>query len=278
VDLGLLSRDSTPPSQGTGATLVLRRQHILAELVRAGRGRLGGVGPNWENRLLDTVVEQLQGPTGDTLALRMDHLLHHWDPESVDGSVMQDVLSVLRREVLACVGNDHASRARLEAAIHEARVAAALGIGEVIESRWKYEAELFDRFEHKAHRALFQEGVHLGQILQQPLAALGVEACVVAALDRPGNVHGNATVLFAVGAGPRSSGETTALWALPLHPALHRMGRALLLLPLCAEQQPLGAAVMAVSNINGALFENLRAWFSTLVRVAAIRRGGGTGP
>jgi len=273
VDLGLLSQESQRPSQGMGASLVLRRQRILAELMRAGRGALGTAGLDWESRLLDAVVQQLEGPTADTLALRVDHLLRHWDPESVDSSVLQDVLSVLRREVLACVGDDNVSRARLEAAVHQARVAAALGVGEVIESKWKRQTELFDDFEHVAHRAMFQDGIHLGERLQQPLAALGVEGCVVAALDRPGDVQGEATVLFALGSGPPSSGKKTALWALPQHPALHRIGRALLLLPLCVDQTPLGAAVLAVSNFDGALFEDLRAWFTTMARVAATPRG-----
>ena len=271
VDLGLLSHDSFRPSPRTGTSLVLPRQRILAGLERAARGALEGVEPGWGDRLLDAVAQQLEGPTDDTLALGVDQLLRHWDPESVDGSVMQDVLSVIRREVLACVGDDHASRARLEAAIHEARVAAALGVGEAIESKWKRQAELFDRFEHVAHRAMFQPSVLLGELLQQPLAALGVEACVVAALDRPGDVPGEATVLFAVGAGAPSSGETTPLWALPQHQALQHRGHALILLPLCADRLPLGAAVLAVSHIDGALLEELRAWFGALVRVAALR-------
>ncbi len=270
VDLGLLSHESERPSQSTGASLVVRRQLILATLMRAARGALGSVGQGWENRLLDTLVQQLEGRPGGTLALRVDHLLGRWDPESVEGAVIQDVLSVLRREVLTCVGDDHASRARLEAAIHEARVAAALGVGEIIESKLKGQAALFDRFEHAAHRAMFRDSAQWGPILQPPLAALGVEACVVAALDRPGEVAGEASVLFAVGAGPPRFGEKMVLWALPQHRSLHRMGRALLLLPLSVDEIPRGAAVMAVNRIDGALVEGLRAWFSTLVCVAAL--------
>ena len=51
------------------------------------------------------------------------------------------------------------------------------------------------------------------------------------------------------------------------------MGRALILLPLCADRTPLGAVVMAVSNIDGALFEELRESQGLIARVLGALRG-----
>jgi DNA-binding LacI/PurR family transcriptional regulator len=271
VDAGSLMGESDSPMQGVGASLVLRRQRILAELMRAGRGALGTVGQGWENRLLDALVEQIEGPTHDTLALAVDHMLRRWDPDTAGTSVVQDVLTALRREVLSCIANDPVARARVEAAVHEARVVASVGAAGVVESRLRREVELFDNFEHVAHRAMFGDPTKLASVLQRPLLALGMDACVVAALDELGNVDGGATVLLAVGSGPPRSGERTELWALPHHPVLHRMGRALVLLPICIDRQPAGAAIVAPNRIDGRVLEDLRAWFETLVHVARLR-------
>lgn len=273
VDVGGLMGGSEAPAQGVGASLVLRRQRILAELMRAGRGALGTVGRGWENRLLDALVEQLEGRTRETLALVVDQMFRRWDPDPSGASLVQDVLSALRREVLACVATNEAARAQLESAVHEARIVAAAGALSVVESRLRRETELFDRFEHAVHRAMFGDPTRLAAALQKPLFALGIDACVLAALDEPGNVEGEATVLLALGSGPPRSGETTELWALPHHPVLHRMGRALVLLPVCIDQAPAGAAVVAPNRIDGRVLEDLRAWFETVVRVARLRAG-----
>lgn len=271
VDVGSLMGASEAPGQNVGASLVLRRQRILSELMRAGRGALGTVGQGWENRLLDALMQQLEGPSQETLALSVDHMFRRWDPDPVGASVVQDVLSALRREVLACVVSDAAARARLESAVHEARIVAAAGAASVVESRLRRESEIFARFEHVAHAAMFGDLTKLASSLQRPLLALGIDACVVASLDEVGDAGGPATVLLAVGSGPPRYGEETELWALPHHPVLQRMGRALVLLPICIDQKPAGAAVVAPGRIEGSVLENLRAWFETLVRVARLR-------
>lgn len=261
------SGTSERPSQGLGASLVLRRQRILAEMMRAGRGVLGTVGQGWENRLLDSLVRQMEGQLRDSLALAVDQLVRRWDPEAVSGVVLQDVLSTLRREVLVCVADDHAARAVVEAAVHEARVVAATAVAAVVEARLRRESELLERFAHVAHRAMFEEPQRLANEIQKPLLMLGVDACVLAALDQVGEPQGEATVLFAVGSGPPRSGERTELWALPRHPVLHRMGRALVMLPLCVDGRAAGVAVVAPNRIDGVLLEGLRVWFGTMVRV-----------
>jgi DNA-binding LacI/PurR family transcriptional regulator len=274
---------SERPSQGLGASLVLRRQRILAELMRAGRGVLGTVGQGWENRLLDSLVRQMEGTQRESateglpresLALAVDQLVRRWDPDAVNGNVLQDLLTALRREVLVCVADDHAARTIVEGAIHEARVVASAAVAAVVESRLRRESELFDRFEHIAHRAMFEGSQKLASEIQKPLLTLGVDACVLAMLDQFGDPKGEATVLFAVGSGQPRSGEKTELWALPRHPVLHRMGRALVLLPICVDGRAAGAAVVAPNRVDGVLLEALRVWFGTMVRVAKLRDPG----
>jgi hypothetical protein len=170
------------------------------------------------------------------------------------------------------MGEGEGARLVVEAAVHEARVVAAAAVVEAVEARLRRETEVFDRFMHQAHRAMFEEPHRLASEIHRPLLSLGVDACVVAALDRFGDPNGDATVLFAVGAGQPRSGERTELWALPHHPVLHRMGRALVMLPICVDGVPAGSAVIATNRVDGVLLESLRVWFATMVRVAALRR------
>lgn len=275
VDVGLLARQSVRPlGHSSGASLVLRRQVILAETMRAGQGAMGTMGRGWETLMLDTLVRQLDpipGAGEETLAVVVERLLRKWDPLEVRSAVLQDVLTVLRREVALCIGEEELRNSRLESAIHEARVVASEGVAAAIEARGQREMELLDHFEREAHRVLFQDPFSQARALQGPLKGLGIDGCVLAALDDPAQPLGQARVQFAFGAGPPRGGERSTLSALVLHPVLHRLGRGLLLLPLTADQEPAGVCVLATDRVEGLLLDHLGIWMGTLLRVARLR-------
>lgn len=272
VDVGMSTRSSIPISRhSVEASFAQRRQIILAEVMRGGRGAFGAAGRGWESRLLDALIDELQGRGGRSLALAIEQHVRRLDREDVDGAVIQDVLSALRRQSLPCVVGEKSLRDRLEASVNDARIVAAHSVAEAIEARMLRRVELLHGFEYRAHRAMFEELSALGSELEKPLAALGIEACAIASLNVPGDVQSDATVLMAFGSGRPRSGEITKLWALPLHPAVQRMARALIMLPLTVNAEPVGAAVVAVSDVDGVLLEHLRSWFTTMVRVVKLR-------
>ncbi len=109
-----------PPSStdsmilGFDATLVSRRQHMLAELARAARGSLSHAGANWEARLVSAIADDLRGDQiGSSLRL-FEGFVQGLIERGLDIAPSHDVLDCLRHEMLACLRKEPERRARAE--------------------------------------------------------------------------------------------------------------------------------------------------------------------
>ncbi|MEP7048973.1 MAG: substrate-binding domain-containing protein [Pseudomonadota bacterium] len=103
------------------AALVERRQILLANLARAGRGAFGILGSGWEARLISAFTTDLREGSQVAFATAIEEGLLKLLEQKADFNLFHDVLSTLRRHLLACLEADPERRARAEDIFQNAR-------------------------------------------------------------------------------------------------------------------------------------------------------------
>jgi sigma-B regulation protein RsbU (phosphoserine phosphatase) len=171
---------------GFEASLVERRQSILAELTRASRGEFGAAGSAWEARLVSAFASELRGEQarafGEAAEAIVERVLEH----GVDASICDDVLSALRFQLLACLAKEPGRLAQAEDLFQEVRLASAnivqrrLGRERAHLARWarslsRVGASLVGAFDMPA----------LIQTLVQRFPELDIRSCFVIAFVGP---------------------------------------------------------------------------------------------
>jgi phosphoserine phosphatase RsbU/P len=253
-------------------SFVQRRQTILAEMSRAGAGRLGAAGSGWETRLLDALIVELRGGGGSPFYRAFEQMLQKLERAPVAGIVLQDVLTALRRQSLPCVAGVASARDKLEDALHEVRVLLGVRSEEAAERRTREQREVERTFESAVRAVLFSSTAELSRVAAERLPDFGVDACVVATFDRPGDSGGQARILF--GFGPRTQlaeSEVTPARLLLRHPVFDNAGRVQVALPLVAFGQALGIAIVSTSRVPDRDLEEVREFLGT--SLDTLRRG-----
>ena len=259
AEVGLASSVGLAMGRGVETSFVQRRHAILAEMARAAAGRLGVVGAGWEVRLLDGLIGDLRGGSNASFHRALERMLQKLERAPVPGVLLQDVLTALRGQSLPCVAGMPSARDQLEDTLNEARVLVSVFSEQAVERRTRTARERRRSFEKAVRSALFSDTLALSQAAADTLPELGVDACVVAALEHPDDVAGGARLLFGFGARDRIEvASPTRLNRLPAHPLLEHAGRLLVLLPLVAFGRNLGAAVVATSRVPDDELEQLR--------------------
>ena len=259
ADVGLASSIVPPVGRGVETSFVQRRHAILAEMARAAAGRLAAVGSGWDVRLLDGLIGELRGAGSSSFCHALERILQKIEHAPVTGVILQDVLTAIRRQSLPCVASEPSAREQLENAMNEARILVSVFSEQAVERRARTTRERQRAFEHAMRSALFADTAALSQAAAETLPELGVDACVVAALEEPNDVAGGARLLFGFGARDRIEvASPTRINRLPVHPLLEHGGRVLVLLPLVAFGRTLGAAVVATSRVPDDELEQFR--------------------
>jgi DNA-binding LacI/PurR family transcriptional regulator len=243
TETGLAGSVPLTASRGVEISFVQRRHAILAEMSRSAEGRFGAAGSGWEGRLLDALIGDLR-MAGSTSFLRaFEQILHKLARDPIDVSVLQDVLTALRRQSLPCVASVPGARDKLEDALHDARVLASVFSEEAGERRARIMRERHRTFERGLRSVLFSDTARRSAVAAESLPAFGVEACVVAAITRPDAFGNDAQLLLGFGARDRIVGEAaTRLAALPAHPVFGTTSRTQVALPLTAGGRAVGMA------------------------------------
>jgi DNA-binding LacI/PurR family transcriptional regulator len=271
--LGLAASVALPQSGGVESSFMQRRQTILAELARAAAGRLGAAGSGWEARLLDALLVELRSPRSSTFYRALEQVLQKLERVVVDGIVVQDVLSALRRQSLPCVAGAADAREKLEDALHEARVLVSVWSEEASGQRVRAARELERTFQTALRSVLFSGPAELSRVVAERLPDFGIEACVVVGLDEPGNAAAGARLLFGFGPGERITlVEPTQLPSVPKHPLLQNGGRAVVALPLEAGGRAIGVALLCLASTPEHELEGLREFLGTALDL--LRRAG----
>jgi DNA-binding LacI/PurR family transcriptional regulator len=107
---------------GFEATLVSRRQHMLAELARSARGSMTHAGANWEGRLVATVSDALHGKgTVETTKL-FEVFVQGLLDRGLDVAICHDLLDCLRHEILECLHKEPERRTLAEDLFQDIRL------------------------------------------------------------------------------------------------------------------------------------------------------------
>lgn len=271
--LGLAASVALTHEGGVESSFMQRRQTILAEMARAAAGRLGAAGSSWETRLLDALLVELRSTRTSAFYRALEQLLQKLERAPVDGVVVQEVLSALRRQSLPCVAGTAGAREKLEDALHEARILTSVWSEEASTRRARTARELERTFQSALRPVLFSGPAELSRVVAERLPDFGIEACVVAGLDEPGNAGGGAQFLFGFGAGARIlASEPTPLASVPQHPLLANGGRVVVALPLEARARAVGVAMLCLAKGPEHELEWLREYLGAALDV--LRRAG----
>jgi phosphoserine phosphatase RsbU/P len=272
----MASQPSLLPQAGIDTSFMQRRPLILAELMRSARGSFGAAGSGWEGRLLDALIAELRRGESGGFHRALEQTLRKVERARADPRIVQDVLSSLRQQSLSCVGSDQTARARLEDTIHDARVVASAFTAQSEAIRVREAGARVRRFESKARAVMFDSPTDLAEIAATELTELGIDAALLCELAPSGDAEQPARVVFGFGAGGRrAGGEDIAPSLLPHHALFERSGRALVMLPVVLDRRPLGVLLLSVTSLDGALFEDLREFFGTVLAVHRLRRKAG---
>jgi DNA-binding LacI/PurR family transcriptional regulator len=269
ADVGLAQRVQGGSSSARfEAALIQRRQVIVAELARAAHGSFGAGGSDWESALLSALIEEMRDGKQGALSRRVQRLLLKLEQAGCDFSAVSQVLCTLRRQALPCVALNDEARDRLEDALADAQqVATTLLIQAAVASTrtWLMRSRTLARV---VEERMFESPSAVSRALAEHLPALGVEACVVAAL-LPGEPGFLGRVRFGFGPGKgHPEPEALPLTRLAEHP-LVEASRTLFLLPLVLGDEPLGVAAFSVTAqlAKSELLEDLRELLSIVLKV-----------
>jgi len=254
-----------------------QRHVILAEVARAAAGHLDAAATGWEVPLVDGLIGELSHQNGRSFHRTLEQLLQKFDQAPVNGAVLQEVLTALRSQSLPCVAGVPRVRDRLEDLLHEARVGVSAFCEEAAERRARAARERQRNFERAMRSALLADTARRSRAAAETLPELGVEACVVAALERPNDAAGQARVLFGFNARDRITEATLIPFdRLPAHPMLEQSRRLIVVLPLVAFGHALGAALVTTTGVGDDALEHVREFLGTeldLLRRAGERAG-----
>lgn len=274
LDVTLLERVHTTglPSSFEVA-LIQRRQLIIAELARAAHGSFGAGGPDWESALLGALLEELRESKPGALSRRVQRLLQKLEHAGSDLSAAPQVLATLRRQALPCTASHGNQRDGLEDAIADAQMVTTNMLTQVAVSTVRASQRRSRTLARAVQDHMFGKPFAVSRVLAEQLPALGVEACVVAAIagETAQGLLGKVCFGFAPGKG-HPEPEGVLLSRLIEHPLVEQ-GRTLFLLPIALGGEPLGVAVFSVTTqlAHGELLEDLRELLAPVLKVQRPR-------
>lgn len=119
-----VSRSLTPDtSYGFEATLIMRRQQIMEDLVRASRGELGVAGPDWQSKLLNAFRLDFSGEQVHALSHFMEEIASKLVARGTSVQPCHDVVDRLRQQLGPTLYSEPARRVHAEDLFHAAHVA-----------------------------------------------------------------------------------------------------------------------------------------------------------
>ncbi|HZU85778.1 MAG TPA: substrate-binding domain-containing protein [Polyangiaceae bacterium] len=252
------------------SALLRSRQEIVVELLRASRGELAAAGAHWDDRLVSAFAEEVRGDKPDAFIYAYDDMLRRLLATGADPSVCNDVISVLRLRMLACLAGDPKRHARAEEIFQEVRIRTAHVLEGVHASRrmrsWR-NARALGRA--SAAIALADFGA-LSRVVAENLPALGISRCFLAAYEPGPGGQTMARLLLAERPEARSSDTS---WTVPV-PVGELLRRHVLstigahpfgVLPITYDGASLGLLVVELGSPDGYQYETLRELFTAVL-------------
>ncbi|HEY4156972.1 MAG TPA: substrate-binding domain-containing protein [Polyangiaceae bacterium] len=257
-----------PASRGSfEAALVERRQLLLADLARSARGSLGMLGSGWELKLMNAFATELRGGSASGFRSLFEETLDKLLEHDADFNLCHDVLSTLRRHMLACLGADASARAQAEELFHEARTL----IGQVSERAQARQRLHVTRWasalaETAAELTACANFTQLSGAVARHFPGLGLDSCFVAAYPpEPGPIE------FAVhytksGEAPRLENLPTLTRGFVRQLSEARASEAFFVSTVFSETRVIGCVLFTLDPKRGIVCEALREFLGAALR------------
>ena len=267
-DQSSISLAGLPKRASFEAALVERRQIVMADLARAARGGFGFLGSGWEARLIGALTGDLRGDGAPAFARGIEEALLKLLEQRADFNLFHDMLSALRRHLLACLEGDPERRARAEDLFQQARTL----VGQVSERAQAQQKLATTRWSG----ALAQTGAALlaCQDLSQLQAAvlrhfpaLGVQSCFISLYAEHSSARDQLAVAYTAGTPFQHQDAAAARRAdLPRWLLDSGVSGAFYVATLFSGERVLGYALIDLGAREGIVYEALREFLSAAVR------------
>ena len=267
-----ISLPALPKRASFEAALVERRQIVLADLARAARGGLGVLGGGWEARLIGPLTDDLQGISQTAFAVATEQALHKLLENKADFNLFHDVLSALRRHLLACLDGDVERRALAEDLFQQARTLTGQ-VSERAQAQQKLStARWSGALAHTGGALLSSFEVRdLADAINRHFPALGVRSCFLTLFPDHPNATNQLVLAYTEGA-EFSSLESASARRTDLARWLLDSGvsSAFYVAALFTDDRVLGYALLDLGNREGVVYEALREFLSAALRGIAL--------
>jgi signal transduction histidine kinase len=251
------------------------KERILADMNQALRGLSRSLSVDWHLRLLDEFMEDLLGRTEPGFLAALEDGLRLVTQKGSDGSVWQDVISALRRQVLPCIA-DSATKARAEELWQQARLLVA-SVVERVQAQQRLEAERWVRVLSETNERVITtfDVVSLASAVAEQLPRLGIQSCFLSLYENGEGADGDARLILA----HDSRKRTDADWIGKVFPAQKLVPDGLSLTeqratrivePLFFKEHQLGFVVFEMGPRQGVIYEALRDQLSAALKGALL--------
>ena len=264
-----------PPNPVLGQAVARRRERILGDMNQALRGLAHSLSVDWHVRLLDEFMAEMEGRKGVGFLTALEDGLRQVTQKGSDGSVWQDVLSALRRQLLPCF-TDLGEKARAEEMWQQARLLIA-SVVERVQAQQRLEAERWVRILSETNERVITtfDVVSLASALADQLPRLGILSCYLALYENGDGVTGNARLILAHDNRRRLGNEWIgrvfqARRLVPEGLTLSENRSAHIVEPLFFQDHSLGYVILEMGPRQGVIYEALRDQLSAALKGALL--------
>lgn len=253
------------------ASLIARRELVLAEMSRSARGAFSGPGRGWEVRLFNALQDEFRGQRG-SFRSAFDLLLEQVLATEGDVSAGNALISALRKQLTLSAANNPEHLRRIESLLHEARSLTS-NIVERAEAQNRISVQRqARRLTDASTEMLSASGAQaLAHSMAEELPRLSIHAASVCAYtpnDRSRAQHIAGFGRFGVAYKTDDSAPFVASQLLPEALDSGQTQQFLVVLPLQRGDEPLGFAVLEMAQVEGYVYEVLGRVFATALHLA----------
>ena len=264
-----------PTSLVLSEALARRKERILAEMNQALRGLSRSLSVDWHLRLLDEFIAEVEGSRTPGFLTALEDGLRLVTQKGSDGSVWQDVISALRRQILPCFA-DPAVKAKAEDLWQQARLLVA-SVVERVQAQQRLEAERWVRVLSETNERVITtfDVVSLAQAVAEQLPRLGIQSCYLSLYEDGDGAGGRAKLILAYDsrrylAEDWSGKVFDAQNLVPEGLALNYRRATYIVEPLFFKEHQLGFVVLEMGPRQGVIYEALRDQLSAALKGALL--------
>jgi hypothetical protein len=253
--------------------LIERRQALLTDLLRVGRGTFGMLGSGWETKLVSSLVEEVKGRSPGAFSTAFEEMLTRFVVAGSEPATFNEIVTVLWRHLAPCSAGDNNLRTALELILDEARLTTVAAVQRAQGANlFKYRLGSRAFLNACAQLSTATSLEHLGRLLQEFGSAVGVSHLDLALYPDGTLAESAVRVLTYIDRGARLASAVVRASELPRivlaeQPALP----GLIFTTLEFGTETLGVVATNLGAGEGGAFEPLRFALATAIKGTMLR-------